>query len=162
MEPKTKKPIRNSFLVKAYRHLWQVEKAIEAIKENASSSLQLSVLGKMTEECVAIDTQTLRTKNDLKGYWKGSLGENTDFGLFCNPEIGTLFIAGRLASQFLHDLDGNVLGAIASGPYGILRGLGTNKSNSKRYIKKLNKGWYLLLVRGQSYNLDVLEEILEQ
>ncbi|NNE77513.1 MAG: hypothetical protein HKN31_10630, partial [Pricia sp.] len=119
MEPKTKKHLRNYFLVKAYHHLWQLEKAIEAIKENASSSLQLSVLGKMTEEYEATDKQTLRAKNDLKSYWEGLLGENTDFGHFYNPEIGTLFIAGRLASQFLHDLDGNVLGAIASGPYGI-------------------------------------------
>ena len=162
MEPKTQKHIRSYFLVKAYHYLWQLEQGVEAILKHGSDRLKLSVLGKMAEDCIATDKKKMHAKQELKEYWKRSLGADTDFGLFCNPEIGTLFIAGRLASQFLHDLDGRALGALSSGPYGILRGLGINESKAKKYINKLNKGWYLLLIRGQSFELDLLEDVLAE
>lgn len=149
------------FFIKNYRHLWQLEKAIQAIQKNATEQLQLSVLSKLGEDCISSDKELIAAKNDLKEYWKGSLGSTSDFGLFCNPEIGTLFIAGFLASQFLNDMDGKILGEMASGPYGILRGLGISGSEVSGFIKDLNEKSFLLILRGYRKELDSVREMLK-
>ena len=102
----------------------------------------------------------MNKKKDLKEYWKGSLGDSSEFALFCNPEIGTLFIAGSLVSQFIHDMDGKMLGEMTSGPYGILRGLGITKKDSALFLKALNDGSLLLILRAYDYELKRMEALL--
>ncbi|SDE43978.1 hypothetical protein SAMN05421636_10572 [Pricia antarctica] len=162
MRPKIQKQTKKHFFIKSYAHLWQLEDAIKVALKEGSERLSLSVLGKLAEHCISGDRKILDSKKQLKAYWRGSLGPNTDFGLFCNPEIGTLFIAGNLVSQFLHDLDGKALGTMSSGPYGILRGLGLPKDDAARYIKLLNEEHFLLMARGYCYQLDRLGEELEK
>lgn len=141
--------------------MWQLEKAIQAIQEYDITQLQLSVLGKLGDDCIANDKQLKTAKKDLKEYWKGSLGSTSDFGLFCNPEIGTLFIAGYLASQFLHEISGKTLGEMTSGPYGILRGIGIAEKDSFTFLKALNEHAFLLILRGYDDELDRAEALLE-
>ncbi len=148
METSIRKERHKQFLIESYPHLWQLENAIEAVLNKGSEELQISVLGKVSEDCASEDSQVLKSRKALKEYWKESLGEASDFGLFCNPEFGTLFIAGALVSQFLHDLDGKPLGEMSSGPYGVLRGLGISKEAANNYIKALKESYYLLLLRG--------------
>ena len=81
------------------------------------------------QDCVLEDDKTLKTKKELQEFWRSYLGPTSEFGLFCNPDIGTLFIAGSLASQFSHDMYGKTLGEMHCGPYGILRGLGITEKN---------------------------------
>lgn len=90
---------------------------------------------------------------ELKTYWENLLGQNTKFGFFQNPEIGTTFVAGPLSELFLRDVDGKKLGAMTVGPYGSLRGLGNEEPIAADHIKKLNEGRYLLFVRTNRFNL---------
>ena len=161
MDSKIIKRQKRSFFIKNYHHLWHLEKTIHAIQEIDLTRLQLSVLGKLSEDCISNDKELMEAKKDLKGYWKGSLGSNSDFGLFCNPEMGTLFIAGFLASQFLHDLSGKTLGEMTSGPYGILRGLGVAENDSFTFLKVLNEHSFLLIIRGYDEDLVTMEARLE-
>jgi hypothetical protein len=118
-------------------------------------------LDKLEQDCISNDKEIIKAKNELKHYWKGSLGPASDFGLFCNPAIGRLFIIGSLVSLFLHDMDGKVLGEMSSGPYGILRGLGRAEKNTSVFIKNLNENYFLLILRGYNNQLDSMEELIE-
>ena len=162
MRPRMQKQAKKHFFLRNYPHLWQLEEAIKIAQKDGSERLSLSVLGKLGDRCISGEKKILTSKKELKAYWRGSLGPHTDFGLFCNPEIGTLFITGNLVSQFLHDLDGKALGAMSSGPYGILRGLGLPKEDAARYIRLLNQENFLLMARGYRFQLDRLAEELEK
>ncbi|MFT6796850.1 MAG: hypothetical protein ACJART_001996 [Maribacter sp.] len=148
------------FSIKSYQQLGQLEEVIQEIRKHTIVQLELSVLGKTAHGCVSHDKETEKAQKELKHYWEDSLGPTSDFGLFCNPELGTLFIAGSLASQFLNNMDGKALGEIRSGPYGILRGLGIAEKDATNYIKDLNEGYFLLILRGYNYELDIMEEVL--
>ena len=154
MKSKIKKQEKKHFSIKSYQHLWQLEEAIKKIHANASEQLQLSVLGQLVKKCIVNNKEIMKSGKEMKRYWKGALGANSHFGLFCNPEIGTLFIAGVLAPQFLSNMDGKVLGEMTSGPYAILRGLGIEGSKATGYLKTLNNGYFLMLIRGYDYELD--------
>jgi hypothetical protein len=160
-----KKEIENKeqkhFLIKSFRQLWPLEEAIQGIRNSAPAELQLSVLGKFSHVCISTDSEVLKAKKELKHYWKDSLGPKSDFGLFCNPEIGTLFIVGSLVSQFLHDVDGKFLGEMSSGPYGILRGLGATEKDTSSYLKDLNEAFYLLIIRGYDFELEPVKIVLK-
>ncbi|WP_291871701.1 hypothetical protein [Maribacter sp.] len=149
------------FFIKSYQYLWQLEEVIQEICKNATPQLQLSVLGKLTQDCISNNKESIKDEKKLKNYWKGSLGATSDFGLFCNPEIGTLFIVGDLTHQFLHDMDGKPLGEMSSGSYGILRGLGISENNASMYIKDLNKDCFLLILRSYDFELDIMQELIE-
>ncbi len=64
--------------------------------------------------------------------------------------------------MFLHEIDGKTLGAMSTGPYGIIRGLGGYKLQTETYLKLLNDGSYLLILRGYDDELNALEDILEK
>jgi hypothetical protein len=162
MEPKVSKQAKKHFFIHSFPYLWQLEEGLRLIQKNPIlKHLQLSVLGKVSGRCISEDRKILTSKKDLKAYWSGSLGPGTDLGLFCNPEIGSLFIAGPLATQFSHDLNGKVLGEMASGPYGVLLGLGISKKNAAVFLDALNQEHFLLMARGKSHQLDRLSELLK-
>lgn len=156
MSAKIKKEETKHFFIQSYGRLWQLERAIELVKKISFENVQISVLGKVSQKCILTD-KVIRVKEELKMYWKESLGVDSDFGIFCNPEMGTLFIAGNLVSQFLHDIDGNILGEMSSGPYGIFRGLGIGETDTAKYLKLLNNYQFLLILRGNDQQLDVLK-----
>lgn len=139
----------------------QLEEAIKKIHTIASEHLQLSILGQLGQKRIANDKEIVKSGKAMKRYWKGALGANSNFGLFCNPEIGTLFIIGTLAPQFLSEIHGKVLGEMTSGPYGILRGLGIEGSKATGYLKSLNNGHFLMFIRGYDSELDKVATLLE-
>ncbi len=153
---------RQQFIVRAFDALWVLERALEIAQKTPNDNLQISVLGKVGNECLNGERRVLGAKKALKKYCQGILGKQSDFGWFCNPEIGTLFVAGSMTAIFTHLIDGKTLGAMSSGPYGILRGLGIGEEAVLDHIKKLNKGDFLLVVRGFRSDIDRLAGQFDQ
>jgi len=147
---------------KVFAELIQLEKAIERLTKTNDTDTQLTLLVKLGETNNAHKRFAKQKNKELKTYWENLLGQNTEFGFFQNPEIGTIFVAGPLSELFLHDVDGKKLGAMIEGPYGILRGLGIQEPVATDLIKKLNEGRYLLLVRTKRLVLKDLEDPLEK
>lgn len=147
---------------KAYQQLWQIEDAIKLIKEHSASKSQVSVLGKFTQKHFDSDKELEKVIKNMAAYWKRSLGNDMDFGSFYNPEIGYVFIVGSLTSMFLHKIDGKTLGAMSTGLYGILRGLGAYPFQAETYLKVLNSDDYLLIIRDFDNELELLEDVLKK
>ncbi len=162
MNLKISKTTEKRFFSKIFDQLSQVEKVINLIREDAVSDMQLTLLFKL-DQSYRTSTKEAKEKNEqLKAYWKKLLGPKTNFGSFTNREIGSVFIAGPLTDLFLHDLDGKKLAELSEGPYGVLRGLGINNTEATEYVKKLNEGHYLLLVRGHSFYITGLEGVMNE
>ncbi|WP_072765091.1 hypothetical protein [Arenibacter nanhaiticus] len=161
MKPSTKKRKKKHFLIKAFHHLWQIEQAIMIIRENSAMDSKLSVLGKLDTEAFSDETTLLNEKISLETHWKKTLRTTKHFGFFYNPEIGTIYIAGPLAPIFLHEVDGKKLGAMSSGPYGILRGLDFKEEEALRLLRTLHKGGYLIVVRAFDEELKYIENSLQ-
>lgn len=151
---------KRNFLIRSYPNLGKLEVAIGELLKNNSANLQLSVLGKLTEDLVLESKEAITAKTDLQDFLKRVLEPNTEFAVFCNHEIGTIFIAGFLVPQFLHDMNGKVLGALPSGPYGIIRGLGITEANANDHIMDLNKKCLLLILRGFTKDLNRIEAFI--
>ncbi len=162
MNAKTSKTSERRFFSKIFDELFQVEKVIRFIREATVSDTQMTLLFKL-DQSYCTRTKEAREKNEqLKAYWKKLLGSKTNFGFFTNREIGTVFIAGPLSDLFLHDLDGKKLAELSEGPYGVLRGLGIEDTQAVDYVKKLNDGHYLLIVRGHSFDITGLEGVMNE
>lgn len=150
LSDKTQKKIH----IKPYQHLWQLEKRLLNFTSYKELHIQISVLGKVIqfEEDRAINNQNMT--NTIKTYWKTLFDDSVNFGSFCNPEIGNVFIVGALASIFLQDINGKPLAMLSAGPYGIFRGLGAEETDASGYIKMLNSGCYLLIIRGNKNEIN--------
>lgn len=120
----------------------------------------MSLLGKLAQTCALNEDKLLEARKELNHFWKGVTGLRSDLKFFCNPEMGTLFIIGAVATQFLHNMGGKALGEIASGPYGILRGLGIDEGHVCSCLKDLNEKCYLLILRGYEHELMALEALI--
>jgi len=143
------------FFIRSYARLEQLKKALIRIKKEDNINSQLSVIGKFSNE--KLD----KNENELKDYWRTELETTAEFGFFKTPELGSVFIIGSLTPLFLHEVDGKVLGAMSTGFYGILRGLGAYKFQAETYLKALKNGNYLLILRAFDDELIVLEELLQ-
>ncbi len=162
MNAKTSKISERRFFSKIFDELSQVEKVIRIIREDTVSDTQMTLLFKL-DQSYRTSTEEARLKNEqLKAYWKKLLGPKINFGFFTNREIGTVFIVGPLCDLFLHDLDGKKLAELSEGPYGVLRGLGIEDTQASDFVKKLNDGHYLLLVRGHSFDIAGLEGVMNE
>jgi len=160
MRTKILKIAKKRFFFKEYLQLLQLERAVKIIKKNEPSNLQISILGKFIQEYSNDQKESVNESITLEVYCKGLLGSSTDFGIFSNPEMGTIFIVGSLTSMFLHEVEEKALATMSTGPYGILRGLGASQLQTETYLKALNNGSYLLIVRGNDNKLKILEDIL--
>lgn len=160
MKSRVHKQVSRRFLIKDFHNMREMEKSIKIIRKQSKDTLQLSVLGKLEKDCLPLGKKLNGSKENLKEYWKGLLGADSGFGLFINPEVGTVFVCGPLVSLFLHDLDGKALGEMTAGPYGILRGLGISEKDVTYHLKKLIACHYLLLIRGKNKELEEIENSL--
>lgn len=160
MKSRVHKQVSRRFLIKDFHKMREMEKSIKIVRKQSKDTLQLSVLGKLEDDCLSPGKKLNGSKENIKEYWKGLLGAETDFGLFSNPEVGTVFVCGPLVSLFLHDLYGKALGEMTAGPYGILRGLGISEKDVTYYLKKLIDCHYLLLIRGKEKELEDIENWL--
>lgn len=151
-----------SIFFKAFNDLWNLEEAIKVIDERKLMDSQLSILGKLMlkeSSYIGIDDKEV-IKMNL--YSKKILGSSTNFGVFNNPDIGVVFIAGFLTEIFLYEINKKPLGALSTGPYGILRGVGAHPAQTSSYLKSLKNDNYLLILRGVDFELVELEEVLER
>ena len=142
-----------------FQHLHNLKKAIGLILSSKGKP-QLSILGQLGYDGFFLDKMEIVMEQELKTYWNGVLETKTDFGIFGNPEFGTLFVAGPMASQFLNDISGEPLGTMSAGPYGILRGMGVNEDKVNTYLKLLKEGHYLLFIRTYTQQWKMIKEQL--
>ncbi len=157
MKKKITKTKEKRFFSKTFEQLSQVEKIIRLIREDITSDLQLTLLVKLEN---SYDTD--ERVEQLSENWKVLLGPMTNFGVFNNHEIGTVFIGGPLTKLFLNDVDGKKLAEFSEGPYGILRGLGIDETMATNHIRKLTEGSYLLLFKGHYFDIEDLEGVLRE
>ncbi len=141
-------------LLKAFPSIKQMNNAIKHICRLKIDGIQISVLGKL--EDVDLYTNFTNYWTELKADYKDELKLSSNFGIVSNPNIGTIFITGFLTPIFLQKINGKSIGSMTTGLYGILRGLGIEKKSVLAYSKALNKGNYLLVIRG---NKSELQEI---
>ncbi|MGJ8548970.1 hypothetical protein [Winogradskyella wichelsiae] len=159
MNPTTKSSREKRVLLKSYPKIKQIENVINNIYHTSNSNVQISVLGKL--EADKTNSSFLNAKNDLQQYCEQNLKLSSNFGIILNPEIGTFFIAGFLAPMFLQEINGKTIGSMSTGLLGILSGLGINQNNVSTYLKVLEKGNYLLILRGSNTVLNKLESQLK-
>lgn len=132
---------------KVYQELSKLENALKYLKEEKPSDYQISILGKVACFNNHKALESSKHITNIKSYWKNLLGKTVNFGTFYNPESGSVFIVGPLATTFLHKINGKSLATLSSGPYGIFRGIGVSETEAVRYLKMLNEGNYLLILR---------------
>ena len=154
----SKTAAKKQVVPKVYSQLVQVEMVIEHITNADIRDTQITFLVKLGQTYNANTQDAEQTSRLVDTYWINLLGGNTAFGFFINPEIGTVFVAGPLSELFLLDIDSKKLGELTEGPYGILRGLGIEEAVAAKYIKQLNEGLCLLLIRTTTTNFDDLED----
>jgi hypothetical protein len=145
----------------AFQDLNQIEEFIELIKNQADNKLKLSVLGKINPLLIENEKNIEEKVSKAKMIWKNILYDSVNFGSFYNPEIGNVFVVGNLVSIFLHEVNGKPLAAMSCGSYSIFRGIGANDKQAISYLKKLNSGYYLLIIRGFDTDIRKLETIIE-
>jgi len=148
--------------LRAYEDLCQLEQAMKIIGESGTSNLQVSVVGKFDYGHLKDRKDFLNHEKKSKKYWKKLLGTSEDIGVVINPEWGAIFIVGPLTSIFLHKVGKKTLGSMSVGPYSILRGFGIEEKKAITHLKNLEKGNYLLFVRGYGNELTILEDELRK
>lgn len=147
---------------KAYKELEQLENALKHLKEENTPQIQVSVLGKVSQFHSDKDIESSQDETIIKLYWKDLSGKSVNFGIFYNPESGSVFIVGSLAAIFLHKINGKSLATLSSGPYGIFRGIGVTETKATNYLKLLNCGHYLLILRGNEDKIRSLETLINE
>ncbi|MBJ7880170.1 hypothetical protein [Gelidibacter salicanalis] len=145
--------------LRAYQDLSQLENDLKHLEEK-TSHFQVSVLGSVAQFYGDKNIEISKDTNMIKAYWEDLLGERVNFGSFYNPESGSVFIAGALVTTFLHKINGKCLATLSSGPYGIFRGMGGSEAQATTYLKQLNSGQYLLILRGFEDKTQELDELL--
>lgn len=148
--------------VKSYPEFLYVEKAVKILKHNKGNNLQVSILGTFAEESIDDEKNLVNEKDVMEKRCKTLFGFPIDFGTLSNPEIGTIFISGFLVHTFLQKVERKTIGSMSTGPYGILRGLGIDRERTAFYIKALQQGNYLLILRGFENELNQLEDNLKE
>ncbi|WP_188464441.1 hypothetical protein [Bizionia arctica] len=148
---------RNQFLVKSFQDMSQLHLAIDKCHDITKERLQFSVLEKCKAPIandVVLCTQQFQ---NLKTVLHNEFSAKSKSGLFFNPEIGTIFCIGNLSPFFLQEIDGKPLGALGTGVYGIIRGLGINEEDAKQNITELRQGNYLLFISGTANTIENLK-----
>ncbi|MDC1504190.1 hypothetical protein N8475_03285 [Winogradskyella sp.] len=99
---------------KTYKELEQLENALKHLKEENTPQIQVSVLGKVSQFHSDRDIESFQDTTIMKSYWKDLSGKSVNFGIFYNPESGSVFIVGSLATIFLHKINEKSLATLSS------------------------------------------------
>lgn len=145
-------------LLKSFVEFKEVKKTIEILQMIDAQNLQISVLGQLIPNRNNTKITLKYSKDELKAQFEELFKSSLDFGTVSNPEIGTIFIVGAFTPMFLQKINGNKLGSMSMGLYGILRGLGIDQERVTNYLKALTNGRYLIIIRGHDKELNKLEE----
>ena len=149
-------------LIHSYSQISELEKVIKAFRKSRLTKVTVSVLGNFDEDYSDNLDDLVYKSNYLQGFFQKLLGPGANLDSFYNTSTGRIFVIGFLAPMFLHQVGEKKLGALSGGPYGILRGLGITEVKAMDNVKKLHDGQYLLLIRGNYFDLEKLEDILEK
>lgn len=157
MKSKIKETNQKRVFLKSYSKFQQIEQAIKALKVSDNTTIQISIIGKFDDNNLDHAKTLVDLKEGMEKKCKALFEYPIDFGILSNPDIGTLFITGFLVSMFLQEIELKEIGAMLTGPYGILRGLGIDKESACLSLKALHEGDYLMIVRGFENQLEPLE-----
>jgi len=160
MKTNIQEKIEKQVFIKSYPEFLLVEKAVKVIHQNKNTHLQISILGKIIKHNKVDEKKHSEAKEILEAKCKSLFKFPIDFGMLTNPKIGNIFIAGFLVGTFLQEVEKETIGSLSTGPYGILRGLGIDKDCTTYYIRALQKGSYILIVRGYANEINQFIDIL--
>lgn len=146
-------------LIQSFPKIHHIENLIKRICKINTSSVQISVLGKL--KSMDLDINYGDTWLALKRYCDNELTLSSNFGIVSNPEIGTIFIAGFLAPLFLQEINKKQIGEIPTAIYGILRGIGIDENSISDYLKTPNKNNFLLIIRGNKNEIILLQDSIK-
>ena len=161
MKSKINETKQKRVLLKSYSKFQQIEQAIQTLKVSNNTNLQISIIGKFDDNGLDDAKTLIVLEEDMETKCKALFEYPIDFGILSNPDIGSLFITGFLVSLFLQEIELKEIGAMLTGPYGILRGLGIDKDNAQTYLKALHDGDYLIIIRGFENELKQFEADLK-
>ena len=161
MKSKINETKQKRVLLKSYSKFQQIEQAIQTLKVSSNTNLQISIIGKFDDNGLDDAKTLIVLEEDMETKCKALFEYPIDFGILSNPVIGSLFITGFLVSLFLQEIELKEIGAMLTGPYGILRGLGIDKDNAQTYLKALHDGEYLMIIRGFENELKQFEAELK-
>ncbi|WP_452229141.1 MULTISPECIES: hypothetical protein [unclassified Lacinutrix] len=145
---KTKETNQKRVFLKSYPNFQQIEKTIKALKLSQNKDVQVSIIGKFNPDYLEDRKKQIALENEMEKKCKALFAYPIDFGILSNPEIGTIFITGFLVSMFLQEIERKEIGAMLTGPYGILRGVGIDQESATMSLKALQLGNYLIILRG--------------
>ena len=148
------------FVISTYKRVSQIEVVLINIAKKNNKPVQLSILGPLTTDKTSNKKKLEKIIADKKQQLSNLLGKEYQFGYFNNPEIGSLFIAGRLTPTFLTKVDQRELASLPAGLSGIFRGLGISKEDIHRYVTELKNDSYCLIIRGESSALNSIKSSL--
>lgn len=148
-------------LLKSYGQLSELETALKTVHLDDSNKSMISIIGNLGDSYTNDPKGLALEKTRLQDFFENLLGRDTAFDTFHNPEIGCLFVTGFLVSMFLNPVGKKILGALPGGPYAALRGLGISEEKANLSVKNLTVDSYLLLVRGDRFEIENLEGVLE-
>jgi hypothetical protein len=160
MFSKSHKKPQKFFVIRSYNKLSKIETVVNSIAQKNKTSLQLSVLGKLTNNKKITKKELQRSAAEIQQELSLVLAEEFKFGYFYNSEIGFLFIAGHLTSTFLNKVDGRELASLPAGLLGIFRGLEAGSAEINNYFTDLINDNYCLIIRGESNALKTIEPSL--
>lgn len=160
MLSKNHKTPQKFFVIKTYNKLSQIEKVLNSIAQENKATLQLSVLGKLTNNKSITQKELQKSVKAIQKELNVLLAEDVKFGYFHNSEIGSLFIAGHLTPTFLDKVDKRELASLPAGLLGIFRGLDTDTAKINNYFTDLKNDNYCLIIRGESNMLRAIESSL--
>ncbi|MFD2914564.1 hypothetical protein [Psychroserpens luteus] len=162
MKSKSQETNQKRVFLKSYPKFKQVEDVLKTLQESKNSNLQVSIIGKFDEDSLDDPKKLFALEEEMEIKCKALFAHPIDFGILSNPEIGTIFITGFLVSMFLQEIELKKIGAMLTGPYGILRGLGIDQERSTFYLKALHLGNYLIILRGFENELNQFQNNLKK
>lgn len=151
MNSNTTYTTKKSALLKSYSKISQIETHIKQICNTNIEDIQISVLHKSEDNLknpVFSELWKNLTQNCINPFILSS-----KFGIVANPEVGNIAISGFLTPMFLQEINGKNIGEMATGIYGILKGLNIDYNSINFCLKTLKQNHYLLIVRGAESDL---------
>jgi hypothetical protein len=148
------------FVIRTYNKLSKIETVVDRILQKNNTDLQLSVLGKLTNNKKITKKELQKSSTAIQQKLRVVLSEEFKFGYFYNSEIGFLFIAGHLTSTFLNKVNERELASLPAGLLGIFRGLDAGTAEINNYFTELKNDNYCLIIRGEGNALKSIEPSL--
>jgi hypothetical protein len=158
--------IHESSAVAIYPHIDQAEEAVQQLGRGGFPVQHVSILAKDlgTEKKVHgfVTSCDVAKSSARTGAWVGGI-----FGLLVGaaflwvPGVGSLIVAGSLASAMLGGVEGAVAGAAVSGVLGWLASIGISKEHILKYEESVKAGKYLVIAHGSAEEVQKAKKILE-